>query len=167
VIFLIGAGTSWRGWRLLPPWPKNRPIKEINPMTPNEFVVCQHCGGQIVNDGRLDDQAVACRHCKEPTQIPDPAQVIGFDTAGRKAKIIGSWKVFGDVAPPCVPESALSRDIGAAIDVSRAKATPTPTGNTNAGVQPTSKAARTVPPPFLSACPTVATRGLRVAIDVV
>ena len=39
----------------------------------------------------------------------EPAHDIGFDTAGHKAKIIGSWKVLGDVEPPYVPEPARVR----------------------------------------------------------
>ena len=46
---------------------------------------------------------------RRSVRAPDPAHDIGFDTAGHKTKIIGSWRVFGDVEPPYVPESIANR----------------------------------------------------------
>jgi hypothetical protein len=74
---------------------------------------------------------------KRPLGAPEPAHDIGVDTAGHKARIIGSWKVLGDVEPPYVPEPTATRAPSAAVAAS--------------------VAARTGPPPLPPANPTVAT----------
>jgi hypothetical protein len=76
---------------------------------------------------------------KRSAGAPDPAHEIGFDTAGHKGKIVGSWKVLGDVEPPYIPESALKRGAGAAV------------GTTSALVQTS--------PPLPAVRPTVSTTG--------
>jgi hypothetical protein len=45
------------------------------------------------------------------------AHELGFDTAGHKARIIGSWKVLGDVEPPYVPEPGAHRAASAAATI--------------------------------------------------
>jgi hypothetical protein len=76
-------------------------------MTFNEFVGCPHCGGKIVNDGRLAGTMVVCPHCRGPMQMPAAAPDFFTELATtrrvptnmrRKRPAQNSTKVFAIVA---------------------------------------------------------------------
>jgi len=92
---------------------------------------------------------------KRSAGAADPAHDIGFDTAGHKARIIGSWKVLGDVEPPYIPETVLGRSMASAAGAFEAAATAA-TGGTNAVVRPTVAQTKTSPPPLPATNPALA-----------
>jgi hypothetical protein len=79
----------------------------------------------------------------------DPAHDIGFDTAGHKAKIIGSWKVLGDVEPPYIPETAPGRSMASAAGAFEAAAATSAASGTSAVARSTTAPTKTSPPPPL------------------